>query len=280
MYKSILSEEQIRKCYEENLQGKDLSDLAKENGVSWHSMYQYFKKRNLPYKKGLHSKTKYQKLSNHNYFSLINSHEKAYLLGILYADGWIRKEKNEIGLSLKCSDIKIIEYLKQSIGSENKLSIQKNQVHFSFSSKKIVDDLLNLGLKRSKTYKQLSLPNIEKEYLNSFVLGFLDGDGWISVSKLNVQIGICSCLDNILEEIKIYLLENNINSKIYCDKRSLKNEKHKDLYSLVISDNKSKKLFLKLIYKDSSLYLNRKYQKMLNANTVLNSKISKGLESV
>ncbi len=278
--KKPLEKEKINICYQEHLSGKSIADLAKENDVSWHVMYNYFKRRDLKTTKGLHRSLKYRNIHNEDYFSIINTHEQAYLLGFLYADGYIRKKDNRIGLGLKPSDIKIVEYLKNAVKTENKITIEANKVTIEFASGKIVNDLLKLGVKRNKTYKEMHLPIIDNCFMNSFILGYLDGDGWISISTKRIQIGICSLSKEMLLEIQNYLISFDIKTSIYCDKRSLKNENHKDLFSIIINNNKSKLLFLQHIYKNSTIFLDRKYQKMLQANTVLTSKITKGLEVV
>lgn len=278
-----ISDEIIQKLYNQHLSGKSIVDLAKENNLSWAGMQNRFKIRNLKTFKGLHKSTKYKKSLNEDYFNQIDNHKKAYFLGLIYADGYIRQRNNNqflLGLGLQVQDIEIIEIFKKELECSNKIRTDLNQRKIEIQSKKIVNNLLSLGVKYNKSKKDLFLPKIDKKFINSFILGFLDGDGWISVGK-RINIGICCSSKYILEEISKYLYDIDIKSKVYCDKRAKRTtNKHQDLYTLYISDNNSRLKFLKFLYKDCPISLKRKYNKFIQANTVLTSKISKGLETV
>ncbi len=275
-----LTEQQINEAYEKHKLGTDVSDLARLYKVSWNVMYMYFKRRSFKMTKGLHKNIKYKNLDNENYFSTIDNPRKAYFLGLIMADGWIRTGSNRIGIKLKKSDRNIIEVFKNELKVKNPIIEDKDTYGIGITSDIVRKDLNYYGITEQKTYKELRIPKIEECYINSFLLGFFDGDGWILVDKNNrIQIGCCGLSNNLMLEIKEYLIKYDINTKIYCSKRSLKNIKHKDLYSLLIADNPSRLKFLDLIYKDCDIYLERKYIKHLQANTVLNSKIKK-LESV
>ena len=43
------------------------------------------------------------------FFDDINTEEKAYILGLLYADGWNQTERNSVSLSLKEADKEILD---------------------------------------------------------------------------------------------------------------------------------------------------------------------------
>ena len=72
--------------------------------------------------------TKHYKV-NENYFENIDTKEKAYWLGFLYADGYVRK--GELRLKLKFSDKKHIKKFKKELKSEHiiKDAIQKVKVN-------------------------------------------------------------------------------------------------------------------------------------------------------
>ena len=59
---------------------------------------------------------------NSNYFTNIDSSEKAYWLGFMYADGTVSSKTNTIALGLK--DEEHVEKFKQAIGAyNNKISV-------------------------------------------------------------------------------------------------------------------------------------------------------------
>lgn len=272
-----LSEKQIQDCYKKYVTTNlDIADLAREHGITWQMMYGYFKRRGLKTIKKLHKSTKYQSKLNDNYFSEINNNTKAYLLGILYADGHIRKRKDKLfcGLGLQKQDSYILELFKSELECSYKVRIEKNQSKIEVQSQKLVEDLIKLGITYQKSRGTLNFPPIDFEYYNSFILGFFDGDGTISVNEVNkkIQIAMCCTYKPFLERIQEILNKNNIRTNIYISRRSLINSKHLDLYSLHILDMESKSNFIKYIYKNSNNYLIRKFNKTVNANTVLNTK--------
>ena len=119
---------------------------------------------------------------NTKFFEVINTEEKAYFLGLLFADGHISKN-NCLMLTMK--DLDIIEKFKKSIESEHPIKYNKDKnPTINIRSKKICEDLKKIGFNNKKSYfvdfeKILSF--IPKELLNHFVRGMFDGDGSIKI---------------------------------------------------------------------------------------------------
>ena len=59
------------------------------------------------------------------YFDKIDSQNKAYILGFIYADGSINKGCLNITLSNK--DVEILEFIKDELKYSGKISIKKNK---------------------------------------------------------------------------------------------------------------------------------------------------------
>lgn len=139
---------------------------------------------------------------NDHYFNEINSHNKAYLLGLLYADGFLCRwrhnyvaktgrnagkitESKYVGITLK--DGELVEAIKKELGVTSKLVNWKETKRLCFVSPIMFDDLVKLGCVEKKTFL-LKFPTEEqvpKEFIYSFVLGYLDGDGSIVTYKLS-----------------------------------------------------------------------------------------------
>ena len=64
--------------------------------------------------------------ANDTFFDVINSEIKAYLLGFLYADGYLASD-GRMGIRLKIDDIEIIKLIKQHICPENPIEYSNNQ---------------------------------------------------------------------------------------------------------------------------------------------------------
>jgi len=115
------------------------------------------------------------------YFVQIDSHEKAYWLGFLYADGNIYQNKLQLGLALK--DKGHISLFQEHIASNHKLYKDRDSYKLVIRSQKLVDSLGELGClpRKSFTLKFPTKRQVQNQFINSFLLGYFDGDGCISI---------------------------------------------------------------------------------------------------
>jgi hypothetical protein len=234
--------------------------------------------------------SKYNNTINKNYFENIDSQEKAYWLGFVYADGYICAtcRNGELAIELCQRDIEHLKKIDKTLNAnveikcfENYLKIADNK-HFSntksclirFYSKKIVEDLHNNGIDFNKTYSNM-FPKIEdKTLFLHYLRGFIDGDGCIYKSKKRYYVSMVGMNYNHLKYIQDTLLLNyNIKTSIY--------KKTETIYSLNINGDIIK--FLDLLYKDATIYLERKYQLYQNAvcfRNKTNNEWAKSVESL
>lgn len=117
---------------------------------------------------------------NTNYFNKIDSHEKAYVLGFLYADGSNRGDG--ITFTQDVERIDILENIKRALESEAPIR-EARPGHYIFEvfSDIMVKDIEELGVVKNKSLV-LQFPTEEivpDEFMSSFVLGYFDGDGCI-----------------------------------------------------------------------------------------------------
>ena len=117
---------------------------------------------------------------NVNYFNKIDTHEKAYVLGFLYADGSNRGDG--ITFTQNMERVDILENIKKALDSETPIR-ETCPGHYSLEvfSDIIVKDVENLGVVRNKSLilqfpTQIQVP---EEFMSSFILGYFDGDGCI-----------------------------------------------------------------------------------------------------
>lgn len=197
-----------------------------------------------------------------DYFENIDTKEKAYWLGFLYADGCVNNNSNAISINLKREDEYMLCNFANAIESTNIISHSKkifngkefNQSHFSIKDAKMKADLIKWGCVSNKTYKELEIPNIPDNLIWHFIRGVVDGDGSINYSKRNLRLSITCNSETFLNQLKI---------KFGKDKLAL--DKHKTPM-LVITGSKQLKPILDNIYKDSNdlIRLDRKYRIYLN----------------
>jgi hypothetical protein len=205
-----------------------------------------------------------KKVYNENYFEKIDSEDKAYFLGFIFADGSIINDVNkfryQVTLKLHIKDKHILESFIESINGEMLLwkHNQRDIVEVKFSGKKMVNDLINLGVIQNKTFT-LQYPTINESLERHFLRGYFDGDGCIRISydkrdntkrgDLRIVSGSLDMLNKINERMNI-LFGVNIN-KLY----GPKNKNFKYIGWAGMSD--IEKIY-HAFYDDSALFLNRK----------------------
>ena len=116
-----------------------------------------------------------------NYFENIDSDDKAYWLGWIISDGAItyqpEKSKFQIELTIKEEDEDVLHLLEKDLGVQNKVYYSQGKYkRFSLGSKKIVTDLINLGITQNKTFS-VKVPQFDKKFNSAFLRGLFDGDG-------------------------------------------------------------------------------------------------------
>lgn len=120
-----------------------------------------------------------------DYFKVIDSADKAYILGWIFTDGNIRnKGRNHcLNIELHNNDEYILKYIKKSMKWEGNIHRRSNRKHsyMSINSKTICNDLEQRGLTERKTWESSPhIKNIPEKYQKDYVRGMIDGDGSIS----------------------------------------------------------------------------------------------------
>ena len=208
------------------------------------------------------------------YFEKINSEDKAYFLGLMYADGNINP--NRIKISLQENDKDILEKFKETINYSGPLifrkggdrndswGIRKNQYILQIANQKISKDLNNLGCVPNKSLI-LEFPTkkqVPKKWIRHFIRGVMDGDGYfakyfIKNDWVKYQVNLVSTI-MFLEKLTTVLKEElDINTFI------TKRHKNRDTTTkqMFISGRIQVTKFLNWIYQDSTVSLNRKHLK-------------------
>mgnify|MGYP000987500937 CR=1 FL=1 len=204
-----------------------------------------------------------KKLINSFFFHNIDTHEKAYWLGILFSDGYT--DGNRVELCIK--DKEHVEKFKRALQSSHTVSekkiVDKNGNHFtawriSFHDKQLASDLCSLGCVPNKSLI-LKLPVLPEPLLSSFFRGFYDGDGSVTYyedkSALNLQI--TSGSEMVLEQIAWYL-----RGKLELDSIVIEDSRSETTKKLHISSTDGACKFLDYIYQHSneSSRLDRKHE--------------------
>ena len=208
----------------------------------------------------INSKRKYY--VDEDYFEEIDYDKKAYLLGYLYADGCVRHSSSNrtYGFKLKIheKDIHIIDFIQSELKSNYPVVKEYGTNCFSVSinSKKISEDLINIGCVVNKTLILEYPVNIDKKYWNSFIHGYFDGDGCISYCDVKYKKQRMFKLlgtNNFLSIINKYFTELGINCY------DIIKYTNSNIYQLRVSKKECLKKIYEIFYNNSKyLFLNRK----------------------
>lgn len=214
---------------------------------------------------------------NKNYFNVIDTSEKAYWLGFMYADGYVTTN-NRWGIELCSRDKEHIEKFTKALESNIKIKTRKRicfgkeveQSGFIINNSTMYHDLVNKGVVPNKTYN-LNFPNediLPVDFYPDFIRGLFDGDGTYVINDFisthnekdyncnSIEISmVCKCKDFILSLQQIIQEQLSINASFYHCKAN-------DLYYFRLhSKDRCLKFINYLYYPDVSIFLQRKFDK-------------------
>ena len=140
----------------------------------------------LRYARKYNLKIKSSKLYNcdENFFEKIDTEEKAYWLGFLYADGYVRVRKggSEVRLKLSIKDVDHVKKFNDAVKSNNEIKIKGKFAISSVNQRKFVKHLVDKGCINKKSLI-IKFPYFLEENLKKhFIRGYFDGDGSVSIS--------------------------------------------------------------------------------------------------
>ena len=191
------------------------------------------------------------------YFKNIDTEEKAYWLGFLYADGSVSSAEDKIELGLAEKDLHQLEKFKESLGLTNKICYREatKSYRISFRSQSCKQDLIKQGCvpKKSLILKFPTEEQVPFYLMKHFIRGYFDGDGWFTNTPDCFQVGLIGTSDFINGFLNVV---DNINktNKLF-DVHRIDGAKRYifGAYQDVLN-------FLNWIYKDANIYLDRKYE--------------------
>ncbi|MCZ2224542.1 MAG: hypothetical protein LC122_13035 [Chitinophagales bacterium] len=259
-----LTEEQEKYILEKYNSGISSEDIAKEMNIVGSTVTRAIKRQGGKIRPATENKRKYK--INMDYFEKIDTEEKAYFLGFLYSDGHIHSNDNTVTITLKDNDVEILKKFSNIIYGFEKLYEQKRKlkdgtearyISLSFQGEKIHSDLIKLGCTPVKSHT-ITFPTFLADNLyRHFIRGVLDGDGCIYTPS---KPGLNPCVDITSNEFFLKGLSEHVKNTInvICGIYGRKDKKSKGLQ---ITGKFKIKKFLDYIYKDSTIYLQRKFDK-------------------
>ena len=212
----------------------------------------------------------YTKPFDKHFFDVIDTEEKAYWLGFIYADGYVTK--TVFGIKLKDSDTCHLEKLKSALKSEHSIGHYINRsgfnkkydptecCSFSIDNKYFVDALIKDGVVYNKS-KILTFPTedvVPNHLVHHFIRGYFDGDGSVYFASPHGYINISfEGTELFLNEVlKIFNDISGTKAKLYESKGTIK--------SLKVGGSRQVKAIYDYMYKDATVFLGRKKERFDN----------------
>ena len=266
-YDVVLQWQEMYEC------GCLLQDIAKLYGVTRATVSNLLKKNGVVV-------DRYTYHFNEHYFDNIDSQDKAYILGLLWADGYNCVEKGSISIQLQEQDKNLLEKINNVTNNERPLRKTclsekspkwQDQYMLTWQSKYVSNLLDDLGMHQRKSLV-LEYPKWLDESLHRhFIRGYFDGDGSISLSKegkfaslnmVGTKMFLCTIQD---------IIKNTLGVEVFVQRDIRARD---PICVLRCSTKDGVKNILDWIYNDASLFLDRKYQKyqqFLLANKNINN---------
>lgn len=253
-YKEVTKE--LLELVKQKKSGKEIAKILNINYTCVHK-----KLRKL----GIHLYNYHNELKFDNtVFDVIDTEEKAYWLGFLFADGHVSSTANTVELSLKGEDKEHLE--KYNTFLRNKACIKTSKVRCKnkeytrcrcgVTNKHFHDTLVSLGCVPRKSLI-LKFPDLTifstSSLIRHFIRGYVDGDGCLSYTKsgrLTIQIlGTKEFLETLNSLLPVKALNYT------------KKPEHVNNTYCISFGCSSADCVAKYLYEDSTIYLDRKYDR-------------------
>ena len=223
---------------------------------------------------GINTRLKNRYILDENYFDCIDTESKAYILGFIYADGFVGDEKfNNIVIAV--NDLEILEFIAKefkftgNIRKTKKGGFENSKCGYSlnFSSKIMASRLREIGLYPNKSLTIDTLPQIDKKLVRHFIRGYFDGDGSIVLSH---NTSYYKAIDGVIKYIYPTYCFMILGTKGFLEEiikeaefnyAKIHNTKSEKIKCIKINAKKEFNNIFKYLYDNSTIKLLRKYNK-------------------
>ena len=225
MKKIVFTDDEIKNIYQLYYnENKSFNDLGIIYGCCGGVFQKMFKNNGWESHSRTYKQNKYS--VNEHYFDNIDTPDKAYCLGLFYADGCNHYEKGNISLELQLEDYDLVNSINNLISNTRPVAIYSSEnnkyrkkdtckmlAHSYYLSNKMSE--LNFIPRKSLT---LEFPYwMNKDLIPYMLRGYIDGDGWVQkytigfMSTNNFCIGVKQYLESVGIEGKIMDMKRHYN---------------------------------------------------------------------
>lgn len=237
-----------------------LREIEKEFKVLRATVSKFLEEQNIKKIKGNHYRKYFH---DFDFFENIDTEEKAYWLGFMFADGYIVNHENRygedsFGLTLAEDSLDSIEKFKKSLNATNPIrydnskSIGQPLAKIVLTSQKTVNDLIDKGCVKQKSLILQPPKKVPEKLLSHFIRGFFDGDG--SLMKYNYNNYPSYQIEfTTTYEMAIWLRE-------IFGKGDVRKEKRRDFtWYYSIGGNRQVLDICHYMYDEATIWMDRKY---------------------
>lgn len=202
---------------------------------------------------------------------VIDTQEKAYLLGQIYGDGNnnCKPKGFRVMLASIIDDKPLYQRLAELFPFFKVVPFPSHPkvTYLVCMCKQLCLDLEVLGMSSPKTPKdttgEFHFPNLREDLLSHFIRGYFDADGAVYLpkrirSRNNLRIEFSCATPNFLKRIQEELKKHDIEFTWYERDKKAGNGKYYHSYTILSSNQEISKKFADFIYKDATIYLDRK----------------------
>ena len=217
----------------------------------------------------IHKRSRYK--CNYHMFDTIDTEEKAYWLGMLFADGYVYEPKHSVSLSLQSSDVDCLYSLQKFFETDTPVHTYPRTNNTEMSeltiyNKHLYEQVVAKGCIPRKTGKVVFPKCVPSHLVRHFIRGYFDGNGWIThitrqykTKHPDYTFGIASTKEMLCEIYKY--LPTNKKRETPCMWRTKRCEA--EVYHMTFGGNLQVIKILDYLYNNATVYLQRKHDRYL-----------------
>jgi len=254
--------------------GESSITISKDYGVCSETVINFLRKNKVTIREAGPSR-KYHLVED--FFDVINTQEKAYFLGFLFADGC--NHGGRVSLNLSEKDLSILKVLNKLVHprgkpiyrgksrvtkfpNRKKEAVTKTNYTINIESKHVSEALAKHGcIPRKTDIIKFPIKSVPEHLISHFTRGYFDGDGSVSIYRSEKTkhrtcgyVSIMSTLD-FSNTLKNILEKREIHSKIFGKRKKYKT---RNVREMRITKNQDVLRFYDWLYDGASIYLKRK----------------------
>ena len=251
------------------LDGMNSRAAARKARIGKETLRKYLRDKDLLRKENI---IQADKMYDESFFDQINTEEKAYWFGFIFADGSVRiaEDTYSVAIEIQESDIDMLHLFNKSLHGnliikhrrrKNPTGSITKMCSLTIYSKHMAEALAAKGCKPNKTYEGEIMKHVIEghELKMAFVRGYVDGDGFISKPGVNI-FSIVVRSNKVANYLNRIIIEETGAIPTFHYEKG----KNGDAYRLRITNQTEFEMFLSKLYENATIFMERKHKRYLS----------------